>query len=119
MGVESIQTIKENIVEAAITYFTQTGENFSDDFLFLLVDSLVDEYKGKRQYPAYFTDEQIETDVAQYFWRKKTYIAMRVIPEIVGKIGAEGQKSHSENGIDRAWNPEMYLADVIPYCEVL
>lgn len=119
MGTENIQTIKENIVESAIVYFTQTGEKFSDDFLSILVDSLVDEYKGKRQYPAYFTDEQIEVDVTRYFNRKKTYFAMRAIPEIVGKIGAEGQKTHSENGINREWNPEAYLADVIPYCEVI
>lgn len=119
MGTDNIESIKYSIMDSATVYFKQTGEDFSNDFLLLLVDALIDEYKGKRQYPVCFTDEQIEMDVERYFSRKKTYFAMSVIPEMVGRIGAEGQKTHSENGIDREWNPEAYLSDVIPYCEVI
>lgn len=113
------QEIKKNIVESAMVYFETTGESFSEEFLLLLVDSLVDEYKAKRNYPAYFTEEQIESDIVAYFSRKKSYIAMKVIPAMVGKIGAEGQVSHSENGISRTWETDSCFSDVIPYCEVL
>ena len=115
----SMQMIKESIIENALIYFDTTGESISDEFLLLLVDSLMDEYKAKRNYPGYFTEEQVEADVAAYFNRKKTYFAMKVIPAMVGKIGAEGQVSHSENGISRTWETDTWFSDVIPYCEVL
>lgn len=111
--------IKENIVENALIYFDTTGESISDEFLILLVDSLVDDYKTKRNYPAYFTEDQINADVSVYFSRKKSYFSMKVIPAMVGRIGAEGQVSHSENGISRTWETESWFSDVIPYCEVI
>ena len=115
----SMQMIKENIIENALIYFDATGESISDEFLLLLVDSLMDEYKAKRNYPGYFTEEQVDADVAAYFKRKKSYFSMKVIPAMVGRIGAEGQVSHSENGISRIWETESWFSDVIPYCEVL
>lgn len=115
----SLSQIKEIIVENATDYFRATGESINDDFLLLLVDSLADEYKSKRNYPGYFTEEQIDADVAAYFKRKKSYFAMKVIPAMVGKIGAEGQVSHSENGISRTWEADAWFSDVIGYCEVL
>lgn len=119
MGAVTIEDIKNSIVNSALTYFSNTGENVSDELLLLFVEALVDEYKGKRQYPAYFTDEQIEADVVRYFGRKKIYFAMKAIPEMVGRIGAEGLHSLSDNQVNRVWNIATYLADVIPYCEVL
>lgn len=111
--------IKESIVENALVYFETTEESLSEEFLLLLVESLVDEYKSKRNYPAYFTEDQIDADVYAYFNHKKTYFSLKVIPTMVGKIGAEGQVSHSENGISRTWETESWFSDVIPYCEVL
>lgn len=115
----TMQSIKRRIVENALIYFANTGEAVDDELLLLFVESLVDEYKAKRNYPDYFTEEQIETDVIQYFSRKQTYFAMKVIPAMVGKIGAEGLSSLSDNQITRSWNKEDYFSDVIPYCEVL
>ncbi|MDO5540614.1 MAG: hypothetical protein Q4F83_11190 [Eubacteriales bacterium] len=116
---QQIETLKEEMLESVKVYFQQTGEQIDDDFVLLLIESLVDEYKAKRNYPDYFTEEQIEADVAAYFKRKKTYFAMKVIPAMVGKIGAEGQVNHSENGISRTWETDGWFDDVIPYCEVL
>lgn len=115
----TMQSIKRRIVENALIYFANTGETVDDELLLLFVESLVDEYKEKRNYPDYFTEEQIETDVIQYFSRKQTYFSVKVIPAVVGKIGAEWQASHSENGISRTWEAEGWFVDVIPYCEVL
>lgn len=111
--------MEAEILEMTKTYFQETGEQVGDAFLLLLIGSLVDEYKAKRNYPAYFTDAQIEEDVTAYFTRKKTYFAMKVIPAMVGKIGVEGQVSHSENGISRTWEADGWFDDVIGYCEVL
>lgn len=115
----SLLEVKEKIAENASEYFKVTGESFNYEFLLLLVDSLIDEYKSKRNYPEYFTDKQIETDVVSYFNRKKSYLSMNVIPAMIGKIGAEGQVSHSENGISRTWETDTWFSDAIPYCEVV
>lgn len=121
MGAENrqIEKLKEEMLDSIEVYFKQTGEKVDEDFVLLLIDSLVDEYKAKRNYPDYFTDEQITADVVAYFTRKKAYFAMKVVPAMVGKIGAEGQVSHSENGISRTWENEGWFADVIPFVTVL
>lgn len=120
MGAETtMQSIKRRIVENALIYFANTGEAVDDELLLLFVESLVDEYKAKRNYPDYFTEEQIDADVVQYFRRKQTYFAMKVIPAMVGKIGAEGLSSLSDNGVSRVFAAECYFSEVIPYCEVL
>ena len=115
----SMEMIKESIIENALIYFDTTGESISDEFLLLLVDSLMDEYKAKRNYPAYFTEERVDADVASYFKRKKSYFSMKVVPAMVGKIGAEGLSSLSDNGISKVFESDTYFSDVIPYCEVL
>lgn len=115
----SMQMMKESIIENALIYFDTTGEAISDEFLLLLVDSLMDEYKAKRNYPGYFTEKQIDADVAAYFNRKKAYFSMKVIPAMVGKIGAEGLSSLSDNGVSKVFESDTYFSDVIPYCEVL
>ena len=114
-----METVKTQILESAKIYFTQTGEQYNDNFLLLLIDSLVEEYKEKRNYPEYFTEDQINNDVKQYFSQKQTYFAMKVIPAMVGRIGAEGQSSHSENGISRTWESDRWFGDVISYCDVV
>lgn len=115
----TVESVIDEIVKNAALYFEETKESVSDSFLCLLAESLVDEYKAKRNYPGYFTDEQIDADVVRYFGRKKAYFATKVIPAMYGKVGAEGQKSHAENGISRAWETETWFADVIPYCDVI
>lgn len=115
----SMQKIKESIIENALIYFETTGESIDDEFLLLLVDSLIDEYKAKRNYPAYFTEKQVDADVVAYFNRKKAYFAMKVIPTMIGKIGGEGLSSLSDNGISKVFESDAYFSDVIPYCEVL
>lgn len=120
MGDEiTVESVKTKIIDGAKMYFEQTGEPLVEGFLPLFVDSLFDEYRAARNYPDYFTAEQIDADVVQYFSRKSMYIAMIAIPTIYGKIGAEGQISHSENGISRTWEDDGWFADVVPYCEVL
>lgn len=113
------KTVRGRIVEKAKIYFEQTGEEVSEDFLSLIVDSLFDEYKAARKFPDYFTEGQIEVDTMQYFGKKCGYFALKVIPAIYGKIGAEGLNQLTDNQVSRTWGKENYFADVTPYCEVL
>ena len=42
---------------------------------------------------------------------------------LLNKRGAEGETSHSENGISRTYGsadvPESMLSDIVPYCETI
>lgn len=114
-------SLLDEIVAMAKQYFTvledEIGEN--EPFIRLLVLSLVDEYKNKRNYPISTTDEAINADVMRYFTRRKVNIAMKVIPELHTRLGAEGQSMVTDNGITHMFVAENYLGDVLPYCEVV
>ncbi len=47
-------------------------------------------------------------------------IQLRIVVELFGKMGAEGQLSHSENGITRSWEAgdvsASLLRHIIPVC---
>lgn len=111
----------DEIVSMAQQYFYVLDDEIGDDtdFLKLLVLSLVDEYKNKRNYPISTTEEVINNDVARYFTRRKTNIAMKVIPELHTRLGAEGQSMVTDNGITHMFVAEHYLGDVVPFCEVV
>lgn len=48
---------------------------------------------------------------------------IRIAISIYNRIGDEGEKSHSENGIsrvyDESWIPKQLLEDIVPYCGVV
>lgn len=50
-------------------------------------------------------------------------LQVRIAAELYSKIGAEGQTTHSENGISRAWESadvaQGLLSEVIPYLGVV
>ena len=114
--------MEAEIFEAAHTYLTYTGETVSDNFLLLLIDSVIEAYKQQRCYPADTSEEVIAADVNSYFANKKTYVATTVIPSILGKVGAEGQTALIDNQVSRYWGDKpfpVYLPDVIPFCKVV
>lgn len=121
MGSEitTLDSIKARIINAANTYFQQSGETLVEGFLPVLVDSLIDEYRIIRRFPDTFTQEQIDLDTMRYFNRKCNYFATQVIPAMYGKIGAEGLSSLTDNQVNRTWSKESYFPDVVPYCEVV
>ena len=109
----------EEILEIAESYFKRIGEDIKAGFLLLLIQSVIDNYKTKRNYPASYTDEMIEADVSRYFGRRKNEIAMVIIPELYGRIGGEGLSMLTDNGITRMWQKSTLLDDVTPICEVV
>ena len=50
-------------------------------------------------------------------------LQFRIAMDLYNKIGAEGEKSHSENGVSRtfesSWISEQLLSEVTPYCGVV
>ena len=51
------------------------------------------------------------------------YLQCVIATYLLNKRGAEGETSHSENGIARTYEsasiPESFLSEVIPYCGVI
>ena len=55
--------------------------------------------------------------------RRYGYLQCEIAAFLINKRGAEGEVSHSENGISRTYEnagvPESMLRDVIPHCGVI
>ena len=55
--------------------------------------------------------------------RRYGYLQCEIAAYLLNKRGAEGETSHSENGISRSYEsadvPESMLRDVIPFCGVV
>lgn len=111
--------MEQEILVLTKAYFKLMDEDISDDFLLLIVESVIDHYKSLRNYPSSFTDEMINADVNKYFRLRKNYIAGQVIPEVYGRIGAEGLSMLTDAGTSRFWAKNTLLNDVTPYCEVV
>ena len=109
----------QEIVNMSIAYFAGLDEDFSSEYITLIANSSIDEYKAHRAYPPYYTDEMIEKDVLRYFTLHKSYIAMQVIPEIYGRMGGEGLAMLTDAGTTRMWKNSTLFNDVVPICEVV
>jgi hypothetical protein len=121
--------IKVEIIEMTETYLTFSGEwakytadigaSAVEDFLGLLIDTLISDYKLKRAYPSSWTEDMISADVERYFSMKKTVIASQIIPAMIGKVGGEGLTHLLDTEINRSWSSLPYLNDVLPICGVV
>ena len=62
-------------------------------------------------------------DTARDVPRRYGYLQCDIAAYLLNKRGSEGQTSHSENGISRAYEsayvPKSMLDEVIPYCGVM
>lgn len=111
--------LKEELLELSQTYFDKMDEDIDEDFLLNLIDSVIDNYKNLRNYPESYSDEMIEADTLRYFSRRKTNIAMEIIPELYGRIGAEGLAMLVDASTTRYYKNQTILNDVVPICEVI
>ena len=120
-----MEQLEKELLEALKNYYmfigdTELGDDDeSDAFLRQLIRSVIDLYKTYRNYPSYYTDEEIEADVVRYFSRRKNDVATAIIPELHGRIGSEGLSMLTDNGITRMWKNSTLLNDVTPICEVV
>ena len=91
-----------------------TDENWSDDVLISYL-RIAGEKIINRAYPY---DETV-TEVP----RRYGVLQCEIAQYLLNKRGAEGQTSHSENGVNRTYEnadvPESLMREVIPHVEVL
>lgn len=92
---------------------TYLGEN-NEEIISLLVD-LACQNVVNRRYPFGYTEEQKQAAVDQY-----SNVVFRAVVYAYNMQGAEGQSSHSENGISRTFIDEDKLyTEIVPMCGVL
>lgn len=101
---------KNKIFENLKTYL---GER-DDEIIWILVD-LACQNVVNRRYPFGYTEKQEETAIKQY-----SNVVFRAVVYAYNMQGAEGQSSHSENGISRSYIDEDELyTEIVPMCRVL
>lgn len=113
--------MEQEILSMVKAYLEYTGEEYSDSFLLLLIERVIEDYQRQRHYPKGTDASTIDADTQAYFDVRKGYVATEVIPAMLGKVGGEGLYSLVDNQVSKNWKYPfaIYLPDVIPYCEVV
>lgn len=103
-------------IMADLTEELSKDTGFSENVLKSKVISAIREVKLKRNYGATsYTAKKIESDLYSYY-----SVIKKVALYDYNQIGAEGEKSHNENGISRNWEDrEELFSDVTAFVKVL
>lgn len=92
---------------------TMIGDTDSDEVLSTYLNLAGSKIIAK----AYPYNPEVTEVPAQY-----SYLQVEIAVYLLNKRGAEGQTSHSENGISRSYEnadvPSSMLKSVVPFCEV-
>lgn len=104
---ESIDELTLYVAEKARQYLEETGEVI-EKFPVSIVDFVIEYASGGCHFPAHFTEKNMVADLE----RGKNSLAMACI-DIYSKVGAEGQSSHSENGISRSYDSSWITFDLL------
>lgn len=108
MRITDLTTIVKN---KALTYITESGETM-DSFPTSIVDFVIEYAINESHFPSDYTDDLIGTRLS----RCSNALAMACI-EVYSRMGAEGEKGHSENSISRTYDGAWIsgrLHDVLP-----
>ena len=88
---------------------------FNSDILSVKVKGAIRDVMERRRYQTHHTEEFIHEDMKNYYSNIK-----RLSLYDYNQVGAEGQISHSENGINRSWaEREKCLDGIVPFAKVL
>lgn len=106
---ETMKDLTEYVRNKAKTYVEETGEDIKE-FPISIVDFVIEHISNNCHFPSHFTDKNIVSDLS----KGKNSLAMACV-DVYAKAGAEGQKSHSENGVSRSYDsswitPSIYSA---------
>lgn len=107
----NIDTLVTKVQSKAHIYAKETGDS-KDCFPSSIVDFVVEYAINESHFPADYTEEQIATRLD----RCVNALAM-ACTEVYARIGAEGEQSHSENGVNRVYDGAWIssrLHDVLP-----
>lgn len=100
-------------------------DDISDDLLLSFLESAKIAILTRRYPYNDFPSLKKEDGSIEYILEPKYFdLQIRMAMELISKMGAEGQESHSENGISRKWESgsgisESLLNEVIPKAGVL
>lgn len=111
--------MEQEILKLTKEYFARMDEDIDESFQLAMIRSVIDYYKNLRNYPESYTEGMIDKDVERYFERRMANIAFEIIPEMYGRMGAEGLSMLTDAGTTRMWKNMTILHDVTPICEVV
>lgn len=100
-------TVAESINEKVTEYFKDIPELQGQSPSSFLIDFVIEKYKQYRNFPANYTDKQIERDINSHL----STICMAVV-DLKMKEGGNGEISHSENSISRTYE-NAYISNSI------
>ena len=107
----TIQTLTTTVQTKAQTYITESGETMTS-FPLSIVDFVIEYAINESHFPIDYKEEQI----ADRLGKCTNALAMACI-DVYARIGAEGEKGHSENGVSRTYDGAWIssrLHDVLP-----
>lgn len=91
------------------------GENVNPNSLNIIVKTVIKELIQKREYPESWSEEEILADINNYY-----ATIVRVSEYDYNMIGAEGEETHNENGVNRKYvDRDKYFGDVYKFVRVL
>ena len=98
-----------------LTIELKNDSNLDSDILSVKVKGAIRDVVERRRYQTHHTEEFIHEDMKNYYSNIK-----RLSLYDYNQVGAEGQISHSENGINRSWaEREKCLDGIVPFAKVL
>lgn len=106
---ETMLELTEYVRKKAKEYVVETGEEM-EQFPLSIVDFVIEHVSQNCHFPSHFEEKNIVSDLS----KGKNNLAMACV-EVYARAGAEGQNSHSENGISRGYDgswisPKFYGA---------
>lgn len=106
---ETMEELTVYVCEKARSYALETGEEITT-FPMSIVDFVIEHISQNCHFPTHFTEKNIVAELS----KGKNSLAMACV-EVYARAGAEGQNSHSENGISRSYDgswisPKFYSA---------
>lgn len=113
---ESMTELTNYVSERAKLYLEETGTKI-EKFPVSIVDFVIETFVSKCNFYEYYTERKIVSILE----KKKSAMA-KACAEVYGKVGGEGELSHSENGTSRtyesAWISKELFYGLPNYVEV-
>lgn len=113
MGADITEIVREVSTDLS-RKLKDEGEKVSTNTVNIIVKAIVREFIQKREYPDTMSDEEVLADLEKYY-----ATMLRLAEYDYNMIGAEGQTSHSENGVSRQFvDRNSFFNDVYKYVRI-
>lgn len=101
--------LQEELI-ADISAELESDATFNVSILKSKVINAIRDVKRARRYPSSYTDEKIQSDLYEYYSNIRSIAVYDY-----NMLGAEGEQSHSENGISRTYiDRNKLFAGILP-----